>query len=250
MKKTILTSQMKFVFTAALTLIISATATAKNKVLVFSKTAGYHHKSIDAGIKAIQQLGAQYNFDVETTTDSTVFVLNNLKKYAAVIFLSTTGNVLNDEQQNAFQQYIQQGGGFVGVHAATDTEFDWPWYGNLVGAYFVKHPKVQEAVLVINDSSNIATKHLPKPWKRTDEWYNFKFVATDLHVLISIDETSYSGGTNGASHPMSWYHAVDGGRSFYTALGHTDESYADPLFLQHLWGGIQYAIGKGRVSKR
>jgi uncharacterized protein len=250
MKKTILTSQIKFVFTAVLALIITATATAKNKVLVFSKTAGYHHKSIDAGIKAIQQLGAQYNFDVDTTTDSTVFVLNNLKKYAAVIFLSTTGNVLNDEQQNAFQQYIQQGGGFVGVHAASDTEYDWPWYGNLVGAYFVKHPKIQEAVLVINDSTNIATKHLPKPWKRTDEWYNFKYVATDLHVLISIDESSYSGGTNGANHPMSWYHTVDAGRSFYTALGHTDESYADPLFLQHLWGGIQYAMGKGRASKR
>lgn len=248
MKKT-LTSQMKFVFTAALALIVTA-AIAKNKVLVFSKTAGYHHKSIDAGIKAIQQLGAQYNFDVDTTTDSTVFVLNNLKKYAAVLFLNTTGNVLNDEQQNAFRQYIQQGGGFVGVHAASDTEYEWPWYGNLVGAYFVKHPKIQEAVLVINDSTNIATKHLPRPWKRTDEWYNFKFVATDLQVLISIDETSYSGGTNGAKHPMSWYHTVDRGRSFYTALGHTDESYADPLFLQHLWGGIQYAMGKGRTSKR
>lgn len=216
----------------------------KDKVLVFSKTAGFHHKSIDVGVKAIQDLGVKYNFEVDATTDSTMFEYSNLKKYAAVIFLNTTGNVLSDEEQKAFEQYIKAGGGFVGIHSATDTEYDWPWYGNLVGAYFVKHPKIQEAVLVINDSTNIATKHLPRPWKRTDEWYNFRYVATDLHVLISIDESSYTGGTNGANHYMAWYHNYDGGRAFYTELGHTDESYADPLYLQHLWGGLQYAMGK------
>jgi type 1 glutamine amidotransferase len=204
---------------------------------------------IDVGIKAIQDLGVKYKFHVDATTDSTKFVYSNLKKYAAVIFLNTTGDVLNEEQQKAFQQYIQAGGGFVGIHAASDTEYGWPWFGNLVGAYFVKHPKIQEAVLIINDSTNIATKHLPRPWKRTDEWYNFKFMATDLHVLISIDESSYTGGTNGASHYMAWYHNYDGGRAFYTGLGHTDESYADPLYLQHLWGGIQYAMGKVKGMK-
>ncbi|OQP56558.1 ThuA domain-containing protein [Niastella populi] len=250
MKKAI-ACQMKIVFTTFCSILttfclMSCTTDplAKDRVLVFSKTAGYHHKSIDAGIKALKEMGVKYKFEVDTTTDSTKFVYSNLKQYAAVIFLNTTGDVLNDEQQKAFQQYIQAGGGFVGIHSATDTEYDWPWYGNLVGAYFVKHPQIQEAVLVINDSTNIATKHLPRPWKRTDEWYNFKYVATDLKVLITIDESSYTGGSNGANHHMAWYHNYDGGRAFYTGLGHTDESYADPLFLQHLWGGIQYAMGK------
>ena len=250
MKKTI-ACRMKTVFTAlclgftAFCLLSCTTdPLAKDRVLVFSKTAGYHHKSIDAGIKALKEMGVKYKFEVDTTTDSTKFVYSNLKQYAAVIFLNTTGDVLNDDQQKAFQQYIQSGGGFVGIHSASDTEYGWPWYGNLVGAYFVKHPKIQEAVLVINDSTHIATKHLPRPWKRTDEWYNFRWVANDLHVLISIDESSYTGGTNGAGHKMAWYHDYDGGRAFYTALGHTDESYADPLYLQHLWGGIQYAMGK------
>jgi len=227
MKKT--SFALKIVLTALIVTSFTIVSLAKDKVLVFSKTAGYHHKSIDVGIKAIQDLGVKYHFDVDTTTDSTKFVYTNLKQYAAVVFLSTTGDVLNEEQQKAFQQYIQKGGGFVGVHAASDTEYGWPWYGKLCGAYFVKHPKIQEAVLVINDSTNIATKQLPHPWKRTDEWYNFKDIQPDLHVLISIDETSYSGGTNGANHPMGWCHNFEGGRAFYIALGHTDESWADPL---------------------
>jgi type 1 glutamine amidotransferase len=244
MKKTIAPGHLKFVLTALFLLSFTIVSLAKERILVFSKTAGYHHKSIDAGIKAFQEMGVKYHFDVDTTTDSTKFVLSNLKKYAAVVFLSTTGDVLNEQQQIAFQQYIQGGGGFLGIHAATDTEYGWPWYGKLVGAYFVKHPKIQEAVLIINDSTNLSTKHLPRPWKRTDEWYNFKDIAPDLHVLISIDETSYSGGTNGPNHPMAWYHNFEGGRAFYTELGHTDESYSDPLYLQHVWGGLQYAMGK------
>ena len=219
-------------------------ALAKPKVLIFSKTAGYHHESIAVGISAIIKLGKENNFDVDTTTNSAKFTVNNLKQYAAVIFLSTTGDVLNDEQQKAFQQYIHSGGGFVGVHAATDTEYGWPWYGDLVGAYFKSHPKQQEATLHVVDRNFIATKHLPAEWKRFDEWYNYKYIAKGLHVLITIDEKSYTGGENGDNHPMSWYHEYDGGRAFYTELGHTNESYADPLYLKHLLGGIQYAIGK------
>lgn len=249
MKKTIAPAHMKCVLTVLCLFSFTIVSLAKDKILVFSKTAGYHHKSIDAGIKAIQELGIKYHFEVDTTTDSTKFVYANLKQYATVVFLSTTGDVLNEEQQNAFQQYIKSGGGFLGVHAASDTEYGWPWYGKLVGAYFVKHPKIQEAVLVINDSTNMATKHLPRPWKRTDEWYNFKDIQPDLHVLISIDESSYEGGSNGAHHPMAWYHNFDGGRAFYTELGHTDESYADPLYLQHLWGGLQYTMGKVKMKK-
>ena len=219
---------------------------AKPKVLIFSKTAGFHHNSIAVGIPAIIKLGQENNFDVDTTTNSAKFTTENLKQYAAVIFLSTTGDVLNDEQQKAFEQYIKSGGGFVGVHAATDTEYGWPWYGDLVGAYFKSHPKQQEAVLHVVDRNFIATKHLPAEWKRFDEWYNYKYIAKNLHVLITIDEKSYTDGENGDNHPMAWYHEYDGGRAFYTELGHTDESYADPLYLQHLLGGIKYAIGKAK----
>ena len=219
---------------------------AKTKVLIFSKTAGFHHNSIAVGVPAIIKLGQENSFDVDTTTNSAKFTTENLKQYAAVIFLSTTGDVLNEEQQKSFEQYIKSGGGFVGVHAATDTEYGWPWYGDLVGAYFKSHPKQQEAVLHVVDRNFIATKHLPAEWKRFDEWYNYKYIAKNLHVLITIDEKSYTGGENGDNHPMAWYHEYDGGRAFYTELGHTDQSFADPLYLQHLLGGIKYAMGKAK----
>ncbi len=215
------------------------------RVLVFYKTAGWHHSSISAGISAIQKLGRENNFAVDTTADSSYFTVENLKKYSAVIFLSTTGNVLNEEEQNAFEKYIEAGGGFVGIHSATDTEYDWPWYNKLVGAYFKNHPNQQDAVLHVTDKNFIATKGLPDTWKRFDEWYNFKSTNWDsVHVLITIDESSYSGGENGNFHPMSWYHEYDGGRAFYTELGHTEDSYIDPLYLKHLLGGIEYAMKK------
>src|SRR6218665_2055003 len=218
----------------------------KPRVLVFAKTAGFHHASIPQGELAIIKLGQENGFDVDTTSSADVFNVDSLKKYSAVIFLSTTGDVLNNFQEADFERYIQSGGGFVGVHAATDTEYDWGWYGRLVGAYFNGHPQIQEAVLHVTDSSNISTAHLPAAWRRKDEWYNFKKLDSSLHVLMEIDEQSYQGGTNGGSHPMAWYHDYDGGRSFYTACGHVDESYTDPLFLKHLLGGIQYAIGENK----
>jgi len=232
-----------------LTVLIAfaSSAFARQKVLIFSKTAGFHHASIAVGIPAIIKLGQENNFDVDTTTDATKFTYDNLKQYAAVIFLSTTGDVLNDAQQAEFEKYIRAGGGFVGVHSATDTEYNWPWYGNLVGAYFRNHPDhQQEAVLHIVDPNFPATKGLPAEWKRLDEWYNFKWIAPNLHILITIDEKTYTGGNNGDNHPMSWYHAYDGGRAFYTALGHTDASYSDPLYLGHLLGGIEYAMGTAK----
>ncbi|MEQ7799967.1 ThuA domain-containing protein [Pedobacter sp. ASV1-7] len=218
----------------------------KQRVLVFSKTLGFHHNSIKQGIAAIQKLGSENKFDVDTTTNSTYFNLQNLKKYAAVIFLSTTGDVLNDEQQAAFEKYIQAGGGFAGVHSATDCEYNWPWFGNLVGAYFAGHPNQQNATLNVVDRKHISTKHLPEQWKRKDEWYNFRNVAKGLSVLIFMDEKSYDAGKNkmGDNHPIAWYHKYDGGRSFYTGLGHTEESFSEPLFLEHLLGGIKYAMGR------
>ncbi|MEP7279240.1 MAG: ThuA domain-containing protein [Bacteroidota bacterium] len=217
----------------------------KPKVLVFCKTAGFHHKSIADGIVAIQKLGVENKFDVDTTIDGDKFNNENLKQYKTIIFLSTTGDVLNDEQQAAFKKYIEAGGGYMGIHAATDCEYNWPWYGNLSGAYFGGHPAQQTATLNVVDLENISTKHLPNPWIRKDEWYSFKWMATDLHVLITIDEKSYDLAKIKPMgyHPMAWYHEYDGGRAFYTELGHVEESFADLLYLRHILGGIEYAMG-------
>jgi type 1 glutamine amidotransferase len=241
-------SILQYLLIVAAVFIGHTVSAQKYRILVFSKTAGYHHESIAVGIPAIQKLGIENKFGVDTTTDSTQFTPLNLKKYAAVVFLNTTGNVLDEGQQKAFEQYIKDGGGYVGVHAATDTEYDWPWYGKLAGAYFVKHPAQQMADLHMINRKSIATKHLPATWSRKDEWYNFKDINPDLKVLIELDESTYSGGMNGAHHPMAWYHDYDGGRAFYTGLGHVDDSYTDPLFLKHLLGGIQYAIGQKRME--
>jgi len=219
---------------------------SKTKSINIQQNQGVSHNSIAVGIPAIIKLGQENNFDVDTTTDSQKFTYDNLKQYAAVIFLSTTGDVLDDAQQAEFEKYIRAGGGYVGVHSASDTEYNWQWYGNLVGAYFKNHPSVQQvATLHIVDPNFIATKGLPAEWKRLDEWYNFKWIEDGLHILITIDEKTYTGGANGDNHPMSWYHNYDGGRAFYTALGHTDASYSDPLYLKHLLGGIEYAMGRG-----
>jgi glucose/arabinose dehydrogenase len=187
-------------------------------------------------------------FHVDTTRDASWFTDENLKQYAAVVFLSTTGNVLDHRQEAAFERYIQAGGGFVGVHSASDTEYDWGWYGRLVGAYFASHPAQQEARFVIRDRNHPSTSFFTDSvWVRKDEHYNFKKITPGLKTLIAIDEQSYTGGTNGNPHPMSWYHEYDGGRAFYTAMGHTEETYADETFRKHLLGGIQYAIGKNET---
>jgi type 1 glutamine amidotransferase len=217
----------------------------KPRVLIFCKTNGYHHASITTGIAAIRRLGEENGFAVDTTVDSTWFRKKLLRKYGALIFLSSTGKVFGPQEEKALQQYIHDGGGFVGIHAATDCEYNWQWYGDLVGGYFKSHPKQQqEARFFVTDSTNPAMQGFPNPWMHFDEMYNFKYLNPDIHVLLKIDETSYTGGANGDNHPMAWYHDFDGGRSFYTALGHTDATWADTLFLHHLLAGIQYAMGK------
>jgi cytochrome c len=218
------------------------------RVLVFSRTKGYYHESIPTGIAAIQKLGSENGFQVDTTKDATKFTAGNLKQYKAIIFLSTTQDVLNDDQQAAMENYIKGGGGFVGIHAAADTEYEWPWYNKLVGAYFKSHPNnpnVRKATVMVNDKSHPATSGLPDKWERSDEWYNYKDINPDLKVLAKLDEKSYEGGENGDNHPIIWYHEYDGGRAFYTGGGHTKESFEDPVFVQHLLGGIEYAMGGG-----
>lgn len=228
-------------------LFTSCNRSESARILVFSKTAGFYHESIPAGQAAIMQLAKENNFKVDTTTDANWFTEDSLKHYAAVVFLNTTMDVLNHVQEAEFERYIQAGGGFVGIHSASDTEYDWGWYGRLVGGYFNGHPPgTSEAVLHVEDHNHGSCKHLKDTWKRTDEWYNFKNLNPDVKVLLKIDEKSYKGGTNGDNHPMAWYHEYDGGRAWYTALGHTIESYSEPEFLKHILGGIKYAIGKNK----
>lgn len=216
----------------------------KGKVLVFSKTKGYRHASIGNGKAAIQELGKNNNFDVDTTENAAAFTTDNLKQYKAVIFLNTTMDVLDAAQETVFQNYIKAGNGFVGIHAAADTEYDWTWYGQLVGAYFKSHPKgLIQAKFVKKEKSKLV-KNLPDEWIRTDELYNYKNISSKIKVLYTLDETSYTGGENGDYHPIAWYQEFDGGRAFYTGMGHSHECYIDPLFLDHILQGIKYAMGE------
>ena len=215
----------------------------KPRILVFSKTEAFYHESIPSGSEALIRLAEANGIAVDTTTNANWFHEDSLQKYSAVVFLNTTGNVLNHYQEVAFERYIQAGGGFVGIHAASDTEYDWGWYGRLVGGYFKNHPKPQEAVFRVVDAGHPATSELPDTFSYHDEWYNFTKLSSDINVLITVDESSYEGGENGESHPMAWYRDYDGGRSFFTAFGHSPESFQDSLQLGHILGGIRYAIG-------
>lgn len=221
------------------------------RVLVFSKTAGFRHDSIPDGIAAIRQLGTEHGFTVDATEDAATFTPEELAGYDAVVFLSTTGDVLDQPQQEAFEHYIGDGGGYVGVHAAADTEYDWDWYGGLAGAWFSSHPAVQPATMEIEDRGHPATAHLDESWERTDEWYDYRSNPREhAHVLATLDEGSYTGGTMGEDHPFAWCQEYSGGRAFYTGAGHTKESYTDPAFRQHLLGGIQYATGAVQADCR
>jgi type 1 glutamine amidotransferase len=209
------------------------------RVLLFSRTAGYRHASIPAGIDAIgAELAGQA--EVDATEDAAAFTRANLARYRAVVFLNTSGPVLDAGQKAAFEAYIRAGGGFAGVHCAAATEDGWPFYRDLVGAQFQAHPPVQPATVRVEDPDHPATVGLPRVWPRIDEWYDFRTNPRGaVRVLLTVDESSYDGGATGADHPLAWCRA----RSFYTALGHTVESYAEPELRAHLAGGIRYAAG-------
>ena len=221
-------------------------------VLVFTRTAGFRHDSIPAGVEAIRTLGTEHGWRVVATEDAGVFSSHGLSPFDVVVFLSTTGDVLNDVQQAAFERYIAKGGGYVGVHAAADTEYDWPWYGRLVGAYFRSHPPgVHRATVLVSDREHPSTKMLPRHWPRRDEWYNYRArPAGTVRVLASLDETTYEGGSMGNDHPIAWCHEFDGGRAWYTGGGHTIASWAEPLFLEHVLGGILWAADRAQPRKK
>lgn len=233
-----------FIFSLS-SFVAAQVVTPEKRVLVFSKTAGFRHGSIAAGKTAIQKLGSENGFSVDTTENAIVFTEKNLRRYSTVIFLNTTGNVLDETQQEAFEHYIQAGGGYVGIHAATDTEYDWQWYNRLAGAQFASHPgnpNVQEGNAFVVDDNHPSMAGFPKNWKIKDEFYDFKNFNKQVKVLVKIDEKTYKDGKMGDDHPMSWYHEFDGGKAFYTNFGHENATFSNPVFLKHLMGGLSYTM--------
>lgn len=209
------------------------------RVLVFTRTTGFRHASIPTGIATVRALGAEDGFAVTATEDPAAFRPAELAGYRVVVFLSTTGDVLDPTGRSALEGYVRGGGGFVGVHSASDTEYGWPFYAELVGARFAGHPAVQSVTVRFRPGT--LTAGLPATWRVTDEPYNFRGRPRGVQVLATLDESTYSGGTMGADHPIAWTAEVGRGRSFYTGLGHPDAIYADPVFRTLLAAGIRYA---------
>jgi len=250
---------MKYLITFISILLISVSVSAENKsdeaevptieneternILIFSKTAGFRHSSIETGREALMAVAKDKGVSVTATENASLFTDENLELFDAVVFLNTTQTVFNDDQRAALKNYIQNGGGYVGVHSATDTEYDWPWYNELVGAYFSNHPRIQTATLNVADADHVSTSMLPDEFERNDEWYNFRDFNENVNVLLTLDPESFEGSDHPEKHPIAWYHEFDGGRSFYTGGGHTEESYSEELFMEHLWAGIEYAMG-------
>jgi type 1 glutamine amidotransferase len=208
------------------------------RLLVYTRTTGYRHDSIPAGVAALRCLDG---YTVDATEDPAVFRPAQVSRYAAIVFLSTSGDVLDDAGRDTLTGYIAAGGSWLGIHGASTTEYDWPWFGDLAGARFDQHPPVQVGAITVEDRDHPATRHLDATWTRRDEWYAFRANPRPrVHVLLTVDEASYTGGTMGADHPIAWCHDRLGGRSCYTALGHTDESFAEPAFLRHLSGALSW----------
>jgi len=213
-------------------------------VLVFSKTAGFRHASIEDGKTMFKKLAAENAWMLDVTEDAEAFT-QALPKARVVVFLNTTGDVLNDEQQQAFEAWYSKGNGFVGIHAAADTEYDWPWYGSLVGAWFKSHPAMQQATINVEDNRHQITRGLSATWQRTDEWYDYRTNPRGaVYVLASLDTMTYTGHTMGKDHPIVWCHSFDGGRAFYSGLGHTAESYTEPAFVQMIRNAVHWAAKK------
>lgn len=246
--KTLMLVFLSFVFTASFS--------QQFKALLFTKTDGFHHESIHEGVAAIRQLANRNHFTVDWHENADIFNDKALENYSVIIFLNTTGNILMDDQQVAFEKFIRAGKGFVGIHSASDTEYDWPWYTKMVGMMFKIHPQNQTAYLKVENTNFPGMERFPTKLLWTDEWYEFSArKADDLKFLLSVDEKSYNpyakwgeneGKGMGSFHPISWYHPYDGGRAFYTALGHIPLTFSDQIFQNHIYGGIYWAAtGKG-----
>jgi len=230
------------VLAVASLLMPPAFAAPPDRVLIFTKTAGFRHDAIPTAVATLQTLAADAGLAADSTEDAQAFTADNLARYRVVVFASTTGDVLDDAQQAAMEAFVRSGGGFIGVHAAADTEYDWPWYGRLVGAYFKNHPPGLQ-------STHVQPEHDGKPagarWPITDELYNYRAnPRPQVRVIATVDEREYDGGQMGDDHPIAWCHAFDGGRSWYTGLGHDAKVYGDANVVALLARGLRYAAGR------
>lgn len=213
---------------------------ARGRVLVFTRTLEYRHASIPDGVQAVTRLAEADGFAVQHTEDPSVFADRELQGVRVVVWLSTSGDVLDDDQRRALARWLQAGGAFAGVHSASASEQGWPAFADVVGARFTGHPDVQTATVRVEDRDHPSTAGLPSAWRHRDEWYEFDRNPRDrVRVLLTVDETTYEGGAMGADHPVAWCSTSGAGRTWYTALGHESEAYTDPLFLAHLGGGLR-----------
>jgi cytochrome c len=223
----------------------ATTSGGPGRILVFSKTTGFRHQSIPDGINALRDIGVQLSLKVDATEDANRIADASLARYQAVVFLSTTGDLFDDAQRAALQRYVRAGHGWLGIHAAADAEYRWAWYAGLVGALFRRHPAVQQATVVVDPIGRTLVGPVPERWQRTDEWYDFRTNPRGkVRVLATLDEATYTDGGMGADHPIAWCHDHEGGRSWYTGMGHTVESFKEPLFLAHLSAGVRYVTGQ------
>ena len=216
----------------------------KISLLVIYETQGFvHEEAIREGKIMMTKIGKEKNYNVIFTDNSASFEEQYLEKIDVIIFLCTTLDILNENEEKAMKKFIRNGGGFIGIHSATDTEYEWEWYGKLVGAYFMNHPEIQKATIITEKKYHFLTDHLKGRWEIIDEWYNFKDFNPEINVLLSLDESTYEGGENGNYHPISWFHEFEGGRSFYTGLGHVGKTYNDPRFVKMINKAILYTSG-------
>lgn len=220
---------------------VSSLRVANPRVLLFSKTKGFRHDSIETARDKIIQNGQKTGMSFEWTEDSSKFNTEYLKQFDSIVFLMTTGDVLNETEQSVLERFVEGGRGWVGVHSASDTEYDWPWYGNLVGAYFKSHPSQHyKLTMKVESEAHPSSFGLPRPWQRSDEWYDFRAnPRSKVNVLLSLDEKEYK--PKAEDHPISWWHWQGKGKAWYTGMGHTKESYSETAFMQHLMGGVLWA---------
>ena len=231
----------------------------RRRVLVYTRNhvtngKGFVHENIPYSVDAIRKIGAQAGFDVDASEDPKVFTADNLKKYAAIVFSNANNEAFETvSQRDAFRRYIRGGGGFVGIHSASGSEREWPWFWSMLGGKFRRHPKTQTFEVRVADARHPATKELPATFKWDDEFYYLDQLNTAIRPLLLVDpaklddeqKKEYPGSRFGDSMPIAWYHKFEGGRSFYTALGHKKEHYQDPLMIKHIRGGILWAMGDG-----
>jgi uncharacterized protein len=232
---------------------LAAAAKAKAKILVYSGSTGFRHDSIPAADEALKALGAKLGYGVDVSEDPNVFSADNLAQYKAIVFVSTTTNPKNPESEwfvgarrDALVGFLKAGKGVVGLHAAGDSHYHWPWYGQMIGGYFERHPKgTPKGTQTVVDAKHPATAKLPKTITRNDEWYYYKDFNPTMRVLITVDPATIGDGEADVNpNPVVWYHQFGGGRVFYSGLGHTSESYSEPYMVTLLSGALTWAVGK------